>query len=489
MAKKRYGKPIKKYVSLRKGASILRLTKQEFKELVVLENTVPVTAKAKQRLDSNGKIYYKIGDVCDLYRRKTYDIIKARRNAESKRAEYLKYEMIDKLENMQEPELNLNELIKKKYPNLNSATIGLTETLNILNVLKAVLFKFCDENNNSVSAKSFLIENKKIENKAHESQIDTSTNQNEMMKDDLLSLKTSKLGFSDQNDNTNNVRKPVSNLKNLNQKKTKETPQLIISRKRDNNVKITFKKVSGESNVKENSVIVINPDTPTNIVKSVNINIIDIEKELEKFKSIVTEFSCLKSAFINKTGITFLCEFKNVEVMWTERFSCENIDISAFNHETILNLYNISLHHLRLMNNKLQSLLKLKKDSINIFKGLSFYIEKQINNLVWLIQYCGGEIVSSPEHADFFVGENSPEYLDLAKKYVQPQFIYDCFNKRDLLDYRQYSIGAILPLHECPFEEITEVNIDHSILPLLSKNKQQRILKIVDETKKLLQDD
>ena len=105
---------------------------------------------------------------------------------------------------------------------------------------------------------------------------------------------------------------------------------------------------------------------------------------------------------------------------------------------------------------------KLKK----LFEGMKFYLNREVPRepLVFIIRCFGGQVSWDK---DFFVGatfDESDESISyqivdrpsvekqyLSRYYVQPQWIFDSVNRKELLPVDKYLMGAVLPPHLSPF--------------------------------------
>ncbi|KAJ9598217.1 hypothetical protein L9F63_011100 [Diploptera punctata] len=106
-----------------------------------------------------------------------------------------------------------------------------------------------------------------------------------------------------------------------------------------------------------------------------------------------------------------------------------------------------------------------------LFKGLKFFLNREVPRepLVFIIRCLGGEVSWDKL---LFVGATFPEtdesithhIIDrpkvdkqyISRYYVQPQWIFDCVNARELLPTEKYLIGAVLPPHLSPFIDKTK---------------------------------
>ncbi|CAH2001943.1 unnamed protein product [Acanthoscelides obtectus] len=111
---------------------------------------------------------------------------------------------------------------------------------------------------------------------------------------------------------------------------------------------------------------------------------------------------------------------------------------------------------------KLEEVKKLK----TLFKGLKIFLNREVPRepLVFIIRCFGGEVSWDK---DMFIGSTFDENDEsithqivdrpsidkqyISRYYVQPQWIFDCVNARDLLPVNKYFIGEVLPPHLSPF--------------------------------------
>lgn len=129
---------------------------------------------------------------------------------------------------------------------------------------------------------------------------------------------------------------------------------------------------------------------------------------------------------------------------------------------------------------KLEELRK-EADSIRnlktLFKGLKFYLNREVPRepLVFLIRCFGGEVSwdkslfvgSTFEETDEtithqIVDRPSMDKQYISRYYVQPQWLFDSVNARQLLPVNKYFIGAVLPPHLSPF---VDKDRDQSYIP------------------------
>lgn len=101
-----------------------------------------------------------------------------------------------------------------------------------------------------------------------------------------------------------------------------------------------------------------------------------------------------------------------------------------------------------------------------LFKGLKFFLNREVPRepLVFIIRCFGGEVSWDKT---LFVGSTFDEHdetithqivdrpsLDkqyISRYYIQPQWVFDCVNARELLPVNKYFLGEVLPPHLSPF--------------------------------------
>jgi pescadillo len=108
-----------------------------------------------------------------------------------------------------------------------------------------------------------------------------------------------------------------------------------------------------------------------------------------------------------------------------------------------------------------------------LFEGMTFFLGREVpkKNLSFIIQAMGGQVgwenvdgLPIPVHS-----EDDPEITHQVcdrpsvskffsdRKYIQPQWIFDCLNANQILPIESYTPGASLPPHFSPFSNETEV--------------------------------
>lgn len=105
----------------------------------------------------------------------------------------------------------------------------------------------------------------------------------------------------------------------------------------------------------------------------------------------------------------------------------------------------------------------------SLFNGCVFYINREVQNELFamVIMSCGGLYGDESDTSAFkendkkithYIIDRPAEFITLKKnkEYVQPQWIFDCVNRRQILPVSTYGPGKKLPPHLSPFYEIKE---------------------------------
>ncbi|XP_066594594.1 pescadillo homolog [Prorops nasuta] len=118
-----------------------------------------------------------------------------------------------------------------------------------------------------------------------------------------------------------------------------------------------------------------------------------------------------------------------------------------------------------------------KKKLKSLFKGLKFFINREVPRepLVFMLRCFGGEVswekllfvgATFDENDEtithHIVDRPSMEKQYISRYYVQPQWVFDSINNRELLPVEKYLIGCILPPHLSPF---TDSRMDQTYIP------------------------
>ena len=113
--------------------------------------------------------------------------------------------------------------------------------------------------------------------------------------------------------------------------------------------------------------------------------------------------------------------------------------------------------------------MKMKKKLKNLFKGLIFFLGREVPIEIFetVIASCGGLFGDESENSAFkkddkrithYIVDRPPAGIEMKpnKEYIQPQWIFDCVNKKILLPVSGYAPGKKLPPHLSPFYEVNE---------------------------------
>lgn len=102
----------------------------------------------------------------------------------------------------------------------------------------------------------------------------------------------------------------------------------------------------------------------------------------------------------------------------------------------------------------------------NLFKGLKVFVNREVPRepLVFLIRCLNGKVSwdktlfagATFDETDETITHQIVDRPSIGKKYmsrdyVQPQWVFDCINQRQLLPTNKYFMGAVLPPHLSPF--------------------------------------
>lgn len=111
-----------------------------------------------------------------------------------------------------------------------------------------------------------------------------------------------------------------------------------------------------------------------------------------------------------------------------------------------------------------------------LFEGKKFFLNREVprESLVFVIRAFGGEVswdkmsfvgATFDENDETIthqiVDRPSMEKQFISRYYVQPQWVFDSVNRREMLPVEEYLMGAILPPHLSPFknEQLNEVYV------------------------------
>jgi len=119
--------------------------------------------------------------------------------------------------------------------------------------------------------------------------------------------------------------------------------------------------------------------------------------------------------------------------------------------------------------NKISKIDENEKKLQNLFKGLIFYLGREVPIEIFetVIASCGGLYGDESENSAFkeddkrithYIIDRPPAGIEMKpnKEYVQPQWIFDCINKKTLVPVSGYAPGKKLPPHLSPYYEVNE---------------------------------
>ena len=119
--------------------------------------------------------------------------------------------------------------------------------------------------------------------------------------------------------------------------------------------------------------------------------------------------------------------------------------------------------------NKISKITEEDKKLQNLFKNLILYISREVPLEIFatVISSCGGLYGDSTENSAFneddkrithYIVDRPPNGINMKsnKEYVQPQWIFDCLNKKMILPVSNYAPGKKLPPHLSPYYEVNE---------------------------------
>ncbi|TBU14034.1 ribosomal biogenesis protein [Ordospora colligata] len=111
-------------------------------------------------------------------------------------------------------------------------------------------------------------------------------------------------------------------------------------------------------------------------------------------------------------------------------------------------------------------------DKAGIFSGILFWIDiVAVGECLRLIVPClGGKVVGRDEKADVCVCESADE-VNEGVIYVQPQYVFDCLNRKEKLDHIEYCVGKVLPKHVSPFRSIEDI-VSKEVMMTMSKKQR-----------------
>ena len=202
----------------------------------------------------------------------------------------------------------------------------------------------------------------------------------------------------------------------------------------------------------------------------------------------------IKKGFISIKGIYLTCEIMGEEITWLNPFShpqkiTYDIDYEIMNDFLELYAQEKILGNENTENNnkdskekitdeinieskewaKISKITEESKKLKNLFKNIIFFISREVPLEIFatVISSCGGIYGDSTENSAFneddkrithYIVDRPPNGINFKanKEYVQPQWIFDCLNKKMILPVSNYAPGKKLPPHLSPYYEVNE---------------------------------
>ncbi|CAH1987955.1 unnamed protein product [Acanthoscelides obtectus] len=174
--------------------------------------------------------------------------------------------------------------------------------------------------------------------------------------------------------------------------------------------------------------------------------------------SAVTQSDSEKSLVDEEVFVSERVAALNFPLAKTSNTETDECELDEFNMEG-------DAEKLEELRKEAEKFLKVKKLK-TLFKGLKIFLNREVPRepLVFIIRCFGGEVSWDK---DMFIGSTFDENDEsithqivdrpsidkqyISRYYVQPQWIFDCVNARDLLPVNKYFIGEVLPPHLSPF--------------------------------------
>ncbi|XP_014097040.2 pescadillo homolog isoform X1 [Bactrocera oleae] len=226
-----------------------------------------------------------------------------------------------------------------------------------------------------------------------------------------------------------------------------------------------------------------------------------------KVMSIFVEFYTILLGFVNyrlyhSVGYTYPPKFRSeihndLQDNFKDELSYVSDRIAALNSDLIfieneledeIEIMDLDFLEQSQSSNRIRKLKKEAKELKalrSLFKGLKFYINREVPRepIVILIRSFGGKISwdstvfvgATYDESDETITHQIVDRPILSKKYIsrdyiQPQWVFDCVNKRTLLPTNSYFEGVVLPPHLSPF---VDSNRDSYVPPEEHENKNQ----------------
>ncbi|CAG9862949.1 unnamed protein product [Phyllotreta striolata] len=177
------------------------------------------------------------------------------------------------------------------------------------------------------------------------------------------------------------------------------------------------------------------------------------------------KFSCLQQNNEEK-------QLVDEDIFVAERVAALNLPVSKTSNELVEDDFEIDKFNAdgseanEEQQEEIRKELEKVKNLKNLFKGQKFYLNREVPRepLVFVIRCFGGEVswdktlfVGSTFDEDDetithqIVDRPSMEKQFISRYYIQPQWVFDSVNARDLLPVQKYFMGEVLPPHLSPF--------------------------------------
>lgn len=153
-------------------------------------------------------------------------------------------------------------------------------------------------------------------------------------------------------------------------------------------------------------------------------------------------------------------------------FGFNSVDIQKFQEKIALDLPQLDKNEINVQSEEWKKIVEREEETKklkSLFKGCVFYISREIPREVFetIIASCGGLFGDDSDNSSFkeddnrithYVVDKPAEFVNFIKnkEYVQPQWIFDCVNKKKIIPVAPYAPGKKLPPHISPFYEVKE---------------------------------
>lgn len=208
----------------------------------------------------------------------------------------------------------------------------------------------------------------------------------------------------------------------------------------------------------------------------------DFDDALGEWKEVVQRGGLLSSVFVSQKGYYYLIRINRIQILWIEPHAAEeNLSICEMSDFQVLCRF--AYYHLKLVLRKLQSMNLTQSKPPALFSGKTFFLEKPNEHLQYVIRFLCGGIQQTHDKFDFYVTDSEIRDFDPTNVYVQPQFVFDCFNGHKVLNVGDYTVGKTLPEHKCPFVKNESFKVNEKLFALMSKTKQKQVREFIEESK------